>query len=190
MSPAPKPPPWPPAGGLGRVRVAAATIILSSHTHIHQLGLLVLGTRLISISARIFFILHVIVVVWRTKVFSHWGVKNVTNTTMTVVMKLKTIEKPQRWIAFSVFCGQSVVFYMINPKYIWQQTINSLLIHLHGDFSLWIGCDKSNLVLTISSDSGIIKVNWHKNVHHYYLLLWKSLPIELFFGISTVWLPI
>ena len=56
MSPAPKPPPWPPAaGGLGRVRVAAATIILSSHTHIHQLGLLVLGRRLISISARIFF---------------------------------------------------------------------------------------------------------------------------------------
>ena len=87
--------------------MAAATIILSSHTHIHQLGLLVLGRRLISISARIFFILHVIVVVWRTKVFSHWGVKNVTNTTMKVVMKLKTIEKPQRWIAFSVFCGSS-----------------------------------------------------------------------------------
>ena len=40
---------------LGRVRVAAATIILSSHTHIHQLGLLVLGRPLISISARIFF---------------------------------------------------------------------------------------------------------------------------------------
>ena len=96
------------------------------------------------------------------------------------------IEKPQWWIVCSVFCGQSVVFYMINPKYIWQQTINSLLIHLHGDFSLYIwrvlyGCDKSNFVLTISSDSGIIKVNWHKNVHHYYLLLWKSLPIELFF---------
>ena len=100
MSPAPKPPPWPPAGGLGRVRVAAATIILSSHTHIHQLGLLVLGTRLISISARIFFILHIIVVVWRTKVFSRirsWGEKNVTNTTMKA-MKLMTIEKPQRWI--------------------------------------------------------------------------------------------
>ena len=80
--------------------MAAATIILSSHTHIHQLGLLVLGRRLISISARIFFYpSHHSSSMENQSVFTlkELGRKNVTNTTMKA-MKLMTIEKPQRWI--------------------------------------------------------------------------------------------
>ena len=107
---------------------------------------------------------------------------------------LQTLQwKPWNWWqsrnhsdGFSVLCEQSVVFYIDHDQSkIYLTANNSFSAY---PFARWffpvdffIGCDKSNFVLTISSDSGIIKVNWHKNVHHYYLLLWKSLPIELFF---------